>query len=328
MIDKNQLLALSGINHQEWSEASENIRYHRFKVKKSEDKFRIIEAPCKPLKRIQKKLAGIFTNFYSTIIPDAAHGYIDRSISEDRSRDILSNAQAHIGKKFLLNIDLKDFFHQIDSARVIALCQAFDLEASLITEIVKLVTYKQRLPMGSPSSPVISNIVSAPLDLELMNWSKHQRCYYTRYVDDLSFSSNQNIESKKDEIIQLIQKHGFECNMNKIQLFKEHEVKTITGIDLFEDSYKVNPELLVKTEHNIQLLHKAIQWASMSSFYLDSKQSDNSSKLKTIKRSIKGQIQFIKRVEGPDSNNYHTLRSAYKSALTQETEQFEYSFYI
>lgn len=124
---------------------------------------------------------------------------------------------------FILNMDLECFFDSFHFGRV---CGYFEKnkdfllprEVSII--IAQIACYNGHLPQGAPSSPIISNLICQVLDMHLLKIAKKYRLDYTRYADDLTFSTNNRVflDSYKDfikETTALILKAGFTVNKKK-----------------------------------------------------------------------------------------------------------------
>ena len=93
--------------------------YTEFEIPKKNKSSRKIQAPTDELKEVQSKLNDLLQiYYYYWIKPQFVHGFVIRPKGETKMCNIVSNAQAHVGKKFVLNIDLKDFFSNINSKRV------------------------------------------------------------------------------------------------------------------------------------------------------------------------------------------------------------------
>jgi hypothetical protein len=127
-----------------------------------------------------------------------AHAYI-------AGRDILSMARPHVGKKYLVRIDLKDFFPSLTEHMVITGLAYWKMPRTIMSQVANLAFLGNGLPQGSPVSPALSNIAVGRLDASirtmLKTWHKKTRhlmagkertcaIEYTRYADDLIFSSN------------------------------------------------------------------------------------------------------------------------------------------
>jgi len=156
-------------------------RYDRFEIPKKSGGTRIILSPIPPLKKIQEKLKCALDKIYNP--SRVVHGYVC-------GKSVVSNARKHSGRKYLLNIDLKDFFPSINFGRIYGLFKAypFNFPEKIAMLIAQICTYEDQLPQGAPTSPVLSNMICKRLDKDLEKLSKIVKVTYTRYVDDISFS--------------------------------------------------------------------------------------------------------------------------------------------
>ena len=179
-------------------------RYITFCVKKKNGGERIINSPVKGLKHILKPL-NVILNCVAEPHFKATGFVIGKSI--------VDNAKQHIGKHYVYNIDLKDFFHSFDRNRVkvgfiyAPFNLAGDLEplafllSSLCTHPFEIDgEINTVLPQGAPTSPTITNILCVKLDRRLNGLAKKFNITYTRYADDITFSSQTNVFNKPEFI--------------------------------------------------------------------------------------------------------------------------------
>src|SRR5262249_7352449 len=118
-----------------------------------------------------------------------AHGF-------KRARSIITNARQHRNRRYVFNIDLQNFFPSINFGRVRGYFMRdanFALHKDVATAIAQIACDENALPQGSPCSPVISNLVAHVLDIHLMRLASTVGCTYSRYADDLTFSTNKKI---------------------------------------------------------------------------------------------------------------------------------------
>ena len=147
----------------------------------------------------------------------------------------MSCAKEHTGKKFVLKLDIKNFFPSITREMVYG-AMYDDINAENIKYIVpaiEMCLLDGRLPQGAPTSPAISNIVCRNLDLLLSGAIKCLgfEISYTRYADDLIFSSNDDKIYRIIPIIKkLVTKFGFIVNEKKVKVLKSHQRQTVTGL--------------------------------------------------------------------------------------------------
>lgn len=214
--------------------------YQFFTIEKKNGGHREIFAPNPDLKKIQKRLNYFLQAYYLCIKPKEVHGFVINPHYLGEYCNIVANASQHVGKKYLLNIDLKEFFPSITANRVRDVFRStlFGFNDQLSTALTLLSTYKGILPIGSPTSPVISNFVCYQLDSDLITFCESHGLSYTRYADDLTFSSNEPITPFMIEgVRQQIENNHFEINNSKTRLTTNNRKQTVTGITVNE---KVN----------------------------------------------------------------------------------------
>ena len=161
------------------------------------------------------------------------------------------NASKHAGFSYSIRIDFKDFFHSIrpnDLLRLIEVIKLPDLKTlskedkSFVTNslFIKLRNGLKGLAIGAPSSPIISNIVMFSIDNNLDKFAKINDGIYTRYADDIVYSTNINGGCKQflDEVNRLVIKTEspkFEVNKGKTIFTSKGTRRVITGIYLTPD---------------------------------------------------------------------------------------------
>ena len=174
---------------------SDAEKYKQFDIPKRSGGTRTIKAPCKQLKLLQRKLADLLEHCSVQISAEnersdqIAHGF-------KKGRSIFSNANRHRNKRWVFNIDLENFFQNIDFGRVRGFFikdHSFLLNEKVATIIAQIACTENSLPQGGPSSPIISNMIGHLMDVHLVKLAKQNGCHYTRYADDLTFSSNKPI---------------------------------------------------------------------------------------------------------------------------------------
>ena len=214
-------------------------KYDTFTIRKKSGGVRLIDAPIKPLKDIQKSLAGVLLNIYQP--KSCVYSYV-------KSKSIKENAVVHEGQKWICRIDIKNFFSNIHIGRVIGLFQSkpFSFSRKIATLLAQICCKDTILPQGAPTSPIISNFICRSLDSKLLNLARRYRCKYSRYSDDIFFSTNKAsfpsaiCKLEKDELTttciigplveEIFKEDNFTINHSKVVLIGKGQRQAVTGL--------------------------------------------------------------------------------------------------
>ena len=215
-------------------------RYRSFSIPKKSGGERTISAPCGNLKWMQLCLNEIFKALYTA--SPYAMGFVE-------GRSIVDNARLHTNQNYVFNIDLKDFFPSIDQARVWKRLQLapFNFNAKVSSVIAGLccmrtIRYREDLPFeeafvlpqGAPTSPLLTNAICDTLDRRLHGLAKRFGLHYSRYADDITFSSMQNVYQPngdfRKELERIISDQHFTINSKKTRLQHCSQRQEVTGI--------------------------------------------------------------------------------------------------
>ncbi len=251
---KEELLYLLETNEYTADLLIQNPPYNIFNVPKRHGGTRLIEDPTNTLQTIQEKLNDYLQPLYYLNRTNAAYGFILHPKDDDAPRNIVTNAKKHASNDYLLAIDMQDFFHQVCWQMVYdSLCSSPFLIADEVTKYISnLCTYNGRLPMGAPTSPVLSNVAAYQLDKELENYCTGEDLVYTRYVDDMSISSNKPIlERHLAQITNITERLRLKLNPYKTKLYGPGEEKLITGLVIKGNEVKVADSFITETEKEI-----------------------------------------------------------------------------
>ncbi|WP_292508752.1 reverse transcriptase domain-containing protein [Methylobacterium sp.] len=223
------------------------IRWHRggmyqsFEIAKNKDKGRLISAPDDRLKHLQRQLLRLLDPLYTVRNP--VHGFV-------LQRSVKTNALSHLRRSFVLNLDLQDFFPTITENRIVGMLEALGIGSSVAAAIGYLCCINGHLPQGAPTSPLLSNMICFRLDRELLNFAKVTRCIYTRYADDITFSSHRPMTALFEgplplaghfapnllvpSLVALFAGNGFTINPSKAHYADRHSRRMVTGLKVNE----------------------------------------------------------------------------------------------
>lgn len=283
--------------------------YKHYTIKKKRGGERIIFAPEKQLKRIQKQLNFFLQAYYLWIKPAEVYGFVINPHYLGTHCNIVANANVHKGKKHILNIDLKDFFSSISAKRIKNLFTSpyFNYNEHMAVALTLLTTYRAQLPTGAPTSPVLSNFVCLELDAGLRRFCRENGLLFTRYADDLTFSSDTPIADDTIlDIILLIRDNGFSINPKKLRVQSSNRRQTVTGLTVNE-KVNVNRKLLKKIRAMLHdLTTNGLEAATRKHFKLNG-EIEARQRQQFICR-LKGYINFVGQVRGENDPVYLKLR--------------------
>ncbi len=206
--------------------------YRTFAIPKAKGGSRQITAPSKFLARLQRKIALVV----ATISPPRrlAKGFV-------KGVSVLDHAALHANKRWVICLDLKDFFPSINYGRVLGVFRSrpFEFPDTVAIPLSQICCYLGVLPQGAPSSPAISNIVARQLDRRLAEFARKNKLSVSRYADDISFSTNARtvpsglmLEDRSPgvEILELLSQSGFVLNDEKFRVRHTSERQQVTGL--------------------------------------------------------------------------------------------------
>lgn len=224
--------------------SDEDARYTEFEIPKRSGGKRRISSPTGLIRQLQTALAPRLKAAYSA--HPSAHGFIV-------GRSTLSNARVHERRRWVLNIDLKDFFPSVNFGRVRGLFMAepFRCGPAAATVLAQLCTHRNGLPQGAPTSPVLSNFIATALDRRLTRLARSSRLEYSRYADDITFSTDlaqfppavATFEIKGEGRVEVVigdaleaavSACGFAINPAKVRIQRRHMRQEVTGLTVNE----------------------------------------------------------------------------------------------
>jgi RNA-directed DNA polymerase len=199
----------------------DKITGERKTYKDGTEKMRIIHPSVKELKAIQKSIKN---NILTQIpLPQVIHGGV-------KKKSNISNAKPHKGKKYKFTTDLQEFYPNITNSMVYETFLSLKFSNHMSNWLTKLTTWKHKLPQGAPTSTHVSNLVFLKTDYKLIQLCNDNNITYTRYVDDLTFSSQHDFRHLLNEILEIVLNDNFKISYRKTKYKGD---QTITGIEVF-----------------------------------------------------------------------------------------------
>lgn len=274
--------------------SKETNRYYnsRFIPKKKKGSVRQLDIPSFSMRIVQN---WIKRNILDSIpISNSAMAF-----RKGKNYGIKKNAELHKENEYILKIDFENFFGNISREKVFYAFKSVGYNNTISDILTNICTYNESLPQGAVTSPSISNIVCKMLDSRLEGLASKRNITYSRYADDLIFSSNDEVLLKKTKkvIFDIIDDEGFNINNDKIRFISPQTRKSITGLLIVENKVIVPKELKRKVR---AMIHNMV----VSTDY------DNIDK-------IKGYIAYISSIE----SNYKEKIKVYINNII-EKEQY------
>jgi len=295
-------------------------RFRTFHIRKKSGGLREIKAPCQQLDVILTCINILFKAVYEP--SDAAMGFTE-------GKSVLNNAQTHVGHNYVFNIDLKDFFPSIPQARVwkrlqlppfnftqgvanvlAGLCCSFDEAAGANV-----------LPQGSPASPLLTNAICDKLDRRMKGVAKRFGLHYSRYADDMTFSSMHNVYQEgsefRTEIQRIISEQGFRMNDSKTRVCKKGARQEVTGLTVNAVA-NVSRKYISDLRWILNIWEKEGYAKAYAMFYPKYKHEKGYIKKgePVMENVIGGKLNYLRMVRGASNQAYRKLAARY-DALQQ-----------
>lgn len=196
--------------------------YKRFTIPKRTGGHRHISAPSRELKRIQKWIS------HNVLRPLPVH---EACTGYRVGMCVVDNAKPHVGRDFVLNVDIEDFFPSITIDRVYEFFLSCGYNERFAGYLSRLCTHEELLPQGAPTSPDLANLICRLLDEKLSRFCQNRGWTYTRYCDDITISGNGQVtRCEIDAVCAIIGGEGFTVNEKKLRVARKTSQQRVTGL--------------------------------------------------------------------------------------------------
>lgn len=287
--------------------------YSRFVIPKRRGKPREIDAPLRTLKYLQRLIHESMNRIYSP--HPAVHGFV-------KGRSFITNAECHLSSRYVLTIDLQDFFPSITRQRVYGRLKSapYRMDSKIANLIASLATGPTgRLPQGSPCSPVLANMVAAQLDADLATLAASKYCTYTRYADDITISTKREALSPQiarypnaqvtsqvalgDELLDVIARHSFRVNFHKNRLQSYWTRQTCTGLVVNGAAVSV-PRPFVRRLRTV--IHRWVEhgWRDAAAVLAKGDERPEIDDRAHFERVVRGKLEYVRMVCGNEHPSY------------------------
>lgn len=290
----------------------DEFKYSEFLIPKKSGGSRTISSPIPKLKHVQARLAEHLTKCLLEIevaekvkpTCTLAHGFKPKL-------SIATNAKNHLGRRWVFNVDLSDFFPSINFGRVRGFFiknKYFELDQATATLLAQIICHNNGLPQGAPTSPVVSNLIASNLDISLNRLARRHRCTYTRYVDDITFSTNRHIFSNEigspteditgawvagDELRYRVQKCGFSINPVKTRMQLRWSRQDVTGL-------VVNEKVNIPREYIKSVRSKCQYLTSGKQPFKKGSEAGGAPNIGVTVNQLQGMLAHILRIKGAE----------------------------
>lgn len=312
-------------------------RYRQFHIKKKSGGTRVITAPRnRSFMMMLQAVNEILKALYSP--SDYAMGFTE-------GRSVVTNANTHKGQNYVFNIDLKDFFPSVEQFRVWKRLQLkpFNFPKQIANIVAGLCSmrqvrnvidetkehendkkFKYVLPQGSPVSPIITNMVCDTLDRRLAGLARRFGLHYSRYADDITFSSMHYVYAPNGkfytELCRLITEQGFTINEDKTRLQKLGSRQEVTGIIV---SQKLNvTKKYVRDIRSILYIWDRYGYTAALSKFLPKYKADKGHVKKgnpDLQNVIDGKLMYLKMVKGDEDSVYVKLYTKFQELVNRDS---------
>jgi S1-C subfamily serine protease len=254
------------------------------------------------------------------------------SESAVNDRSVKTNALSHINSKFVLNVDIKSFFPSITENRVHGVLSTLGVDNRVATILARICCNKGHLPQGAPSSPVLSNMICFRLDRELLAIAKEARCIYTRYADDITFSSYRPPSLLFEGAVppsgaiapdllaaklrSAFETNGFTINPEKAHYADRHSRRTVTGLKVNE-ALNVDRKFVRNIRAALYTVKKDGEAAAQAIF------REKYGGTASIAAHLHGKIEWLRNIKGQSDPVFRSMAERFNRCFSDRVIKIE-----
>lgn len=202
-----------------------SIYYCDYTIPKRNGGVRHISSPTLQLMAIQREILKqiLLPKFKA---PSCCTGFV-------KNKNIIDNVKPHLKNIYVLKMDVKDFFPSIKQQQVQKLFETLEYSKKVSSILARLCCRYGSIPQGAPTSPILSNMVMQAVDEKIVQLCDNYNFVYTRYADDITISSNNEINPDIAlQIQKFLAEDGFEVKKEKTHFYGKNSKKIITGVSI------------------------------------------------------------------------------------------------
>lgn len=266
--------------------------YHQVMIPKKNGKNRELQIPSFSMKVTQR---WIYEEILKKIIvSEESMAFVPNK------NGILDSSKKHYRNLYLLEMDIHNFFGSITSKQIWKVFRNLGYNDEVSTLLTELCTYNNCLPQGAVTSPYLANIVCRNMDSRISGLCRRRGIVYSRYADDLCFSSDNRLALNKIKVIiqKIVADEGFSINEEKTRFLSEARRKDILGITVNQGEIHVNKEYK-------RLIRSKIYNSIMKKDYSE-------------KNVIRGMISYVSSIEG---EKYRTKVRCYIDSIIKKADE-------
>lgn len=235
-----------------WLSSTSNLRYMSYEIPKRSGEKRRIDAPVYSLKQVQKWI--LYNILYKIKPTQFSYGF---NRCSGTGSPLFKVAENHRYNLFLLKIDLKDFYPSLSRKKVYGLFRSIGYNSCVANILTNICTYNGSLPQGAVTSAHIANILCRRMDYRIAGYCEKHNISFSRYADDMTFSSDNRNDLKKAYtiILKIIRDEGLSVNIRKTHFMSPKCRKQVLGLTINDNQIKVAKQLKRKVR---TMIHKSI----------------------------------------------------------------------
>lgn len=255
------------------------LYYKQFHISKKNGGTRTIDEPYPSLKEMQTWiLDNILTPASKQFVSPVAKAFVP-------GKSLRDNAKFHKNKKQVVALDIQDFFGSIHFGAVYGAFEKMGYSTSVSTLLTRLCLLKNSLPQGAPTSPMLSNIVFKCIDDGIFHYCSARGIMYTRYADDMVFSSDDMDISRLIAYVKMrVENFKMHINEKKTKVMGRGSRQNVTGV-------VVNDKLQVSRDYRMKIrqeMHFVLKYGLIDHF----------ARVKDIPSWVKNPIHYAKHLYG------------------------------